>query len=206
MDLEELKNFTKKCSYIQKQKEEIKLTKSKNKHDEASLSFIINRKMSQSESIRLGIAIECYLRDFIGNKTGLKNIKKNCKGQKEKDILFIDYNQKIIYYSEIKTNLNLDTEKLKSTYIKCQDIVKELGYEYKDFQIKWCLLGARYKDCNEISEKVKKKYIEIKDNLFGINEFFQMFDIDLVVSNKEYKELLNHIADECFDNQECRKK
>ena len=192
MDLEELKNFTKECSYILKQKEEIK---SKNKLDEESLSFIINRSMSQSESIRLGIAIECYLRDFIGNKTGLKNInKKNCKGQKQKDILFIDYNQKIIYYSEIKTNLNLDTEKSKSTYIKCQDIVKELEYEYKDFQIKWCLLGARYKDCNEISEKVKKKYIEIKDNLFGINEFFQMFDIDLVVSNKEYKELLNHIA------------
>ena len=46
MDLEKLKNFTKKCSYIQKQKEELKLTKSKNKHDEASLSFIINRKMS----------------------------------------------------------------------------------------------------------------------------------------------------------------
>jgi len=204
MDLEELKNFTKECSYIRKQKEEIK---SKNKLDEASLSFIINRKMSQSESIRLGIAIECYLRDFIGYKTRLKNInKKNCKGQKQKDILFIDYNQKIIYYSEIKTNLNLDTEKSKSTYIKCQDIVKELEYEYKDFQIKWCLLGARYINCHEISEKVKKKYIDIKDNLFGINEFFQMFDINLVVSNKEYKDLLNHIANECFDDQEYRKK
>lgn len=202
--LEELKNFTKGCSYILKQKEEMK---SKKKLDEASLSFIINRLLSQSESIRLGIAIECYLRDFIENKTRLKNVnKKNCKGQKQKDILFIDYNQKIIYYSEIKTNLNLDTEKSKSTYIKCQDIVKELEYEYKDFQIKWCLLGARYISCHEISEKVKKKYIEIKDNLFGINEFFQMFDIDLVVSNEEYKELLNHIADECFNNQECRKK
>lgn len=204
MDLEELKNFTKECPYILKQKEEIK---SKNKLDEASLSFIINRKMSQSESIRLGIAIECYLRDFIGYKTRLKNInKKNCKGQKQKDILFIDYNQKKIYFSEIKTNLNLDTEKSKSTYIKCQDVVKELEYEYKDFQIKWCLLGARYINCHEISEKVKKKYIDIKDNLFGINEFFQMFDIDLVVSHKEYKELLNHIADECFDDQEYRKK
>lgn len=204
MDLEELKNFTKECSYIQKQKEEIK---SKNKLDEASLSFIINRKMSQSECIRLGIAIECYLKDLIGKKTRLKNInKKNCKGQKQKDILFIDYNQKKIYFSEIKTNLNLDTEKSKSTYIKCQDIVKELEYEYKDFQIKWCLLGARYINCHEISEKVKKKYIDIKDNLFGINEFFQMFDIDLVFSNKEYKELLNHIADECFDDQEYRKK
>lgn len=203
IDLEELKNYTKECPYIQKQKE----MKSKKKLDEESLSFIINRPLSQSESIRLGIAIENYLRNFIGNKTGLKNIKKkNSKGQKEKDILFIDYNQKIIYYSEIKTNLNLDTEKSKSTYIKCQDIVKELQYEYKDFQIKWCLLGARYINFHEISEKVKKKYIDIKDNLFGINEFFQMFDIDLVVSKKEYKELLNHIADECFDNQECRKK
>lgn len=203
IDLEELKNYTKECPYIQKQKE----MKSKKKLDEESLSFIINRPLSQSESIRLGIAIENYFRNFIGNKTGLKNIKKkNSKGQKEKDILFIDYNHKIIYYSEIKTNLNLDTEKSKSTYIKCQDIVKELQYEYKDFQIKWCLLGARYINCHEISEKVKKKYIDIKDNLFGINEFFQMFDIDLVVSKKEYKELLNHIADECFDNQECRKK
>ena len=35
-------------------------------------------------------------------------------------------------------------------------------------------------------KKLKKKYIDIKDNLFGINEFFQMFDIDLVVSKKEY--------------------
>ena len=48
--------------------------------------------------------------------TQYKNIKeKNTKGKKETDHLFMDVNNKIIYYAEIKSNLNLDTEKSNET-------------------------------------------------------------------------------------------
>ena len=44
----------------------------------------------------------------------LKNIKSNTKkGDKETDHLFIDDLNKNIYYAELKSNLNLDTEKRK---------------------------------------------------------------------------------------------
>lgn len=60
----------------------------KNK-DINSLSYLIDRDMSQSECIKLGIGIENVLSDLILKYTNLKNIKvKNSKGKKKKTIYF----------------------------------------------------------------------------------------------------------------------
>ena len=97
---------------------------------------MIKRELSQSDCIKLGNGLEKIFYDIVLQYTKLKDIKpKNKKGKKEKDHLFCDETNKIIYYAEFKSNINLDTEKSKSTYQKCLNIVIELKEKYPDYTI-----------------------------------------------------------------------
>ena len=119
----------------------IKNCKSNKKKDINSLSYLIKRELSQSDCIKLGTGLEKILYDIVLQYTKLKDIKpKNKKGKKEKDHLFCDEDNNIIIYSELKSNINLDTEKSKSTYQKCLNIVNELEEKYSDYTIKWGLV------------------------------------------------------------------
>ena len=180
--------------------EYIKNCKSNKKKDFNSLSYLIDKNLSQSDCIKLGIGIEKFLVDLILQYShNLKSIKeKNMKGIKEKDHLFIDEKNKIIYYSELKSNINLDTEKSKTTSNKCLEIVKQLEEKYKNYQIKWCLLGLRYLDYNEIPKVIQGKYTNIKENLYGINQYLNMLNISISLTKEEYKKLLNKISDTMF--------
>lgn len=111
----------------------------------------------------------------------------------------MDINKKIIYYAEIKSNLNLDTEKSKQTYKKCLDIKKELQEEYKDYEIKMFLVGVRYYEKIIIPKTILKKYKEINNNLCGINEYFKYLSIKFKIFNeKDYKKILNYLVKKMF--------
>lgn len=173
---------------------------SNKKKDISSLSYLINRELSQSDCIKLGNGVEKLLVDLVTQNTKVKNIKpKNKKGTKEKDHLFCDENTKTIYYAELKANINLDTEKSNATYMKCLDIIEKLKKEYPDYSIKWCLLGYRYLNYSDISNTIQKKYKCIDANLYGINQYLTMLNIDLQFTNEKYKEFLNNIADAMFN-------
>lgn len=175
-------------------------SKSNKKKDDDSLSSLIKRELSQSDCIKLGNAIEKIFYDIVLNYTNLKDIKpKNKKGKKEKDHLFCDEDNKIIYYAEFKSNINLDTEKSKSTYKKCLDIVEELNNKFQDYTIKWCLVGCRYIDIDKIPNKLKHKYNIIEKNLFGINEYLQLLGCNLHFTFDEYCKFLNIIANKMFE-------
>jgi hypothetical protein len=140
--------------------------------DMNSLSSLINRDLSQSDCIKLGTGIEKVLVDCILVQTpNLVNIKqKNKKGVKERDHLFKDEANKIIYYAELKSNLNLDTEKCKSTSAKCIQIVDELKSEFVDYHIELSLVGLRYFHTKDIPKVISNKYVSIQTNVVGINE------------------------------------
>ena len=166
-----------------------------------SLSFLIKKTLSQSECIKLGIAIEKILRDIILTKnSSLTNIKtKNIKGEKEKDHLFKDEVNKIIYYAEIKSNLNLDTEKSISTINKCIDIKTELQSLYNDFEVKMFLVGIRYCNIDIIPSNIRKKYNKIDSNLCGINEYFSALNIPIqFYTGNQYIIFLNYISCKMF--------
>lgn len=178
----------------------LKDCKSNHKKDKDSISYLIDRVLSQSDCIKLGYAIEKIFYDIVREKTNLIDIKKkNKKGVKEKDHLFMDNIKKIIYYIEFKSNLNLDTEKSKSTYEKCVEISKELKNQYKDYEINWCLLGCRYVNKEEIPRKIKIKYKPILNNLFGINEYLEMLNVSINLTKKSYRELLNNICNKMYE-------
>jgi len=180
------------CDYIQ----QCSSNKSK---DVCSLSSLIKMQLSQSDCIKLGIGCEKLFSDIILKHTNYINIKrKNKKGQKETDHLFCDEENKVIYYAELKANINLDTEKSKSTYQKCLQIESELKNEYPEYEVKWCLLAFRFIDYDKIPQLIQKKYIAITDNLFGINQYFKLLNIDLYFDEENYCSLLNQIADAMF--------
>lgn len=162
--------------------------------DKSSLSFLIKKSMTQSDCIKLGIACEKIFNDLILDNTNFSNIK-NIKNLPETDHLFTDHQNKIIYYAELKANINLDTEKSKSTYKKCMYIVKNLKNIYNDYDIKWCLLAYRYLNQNEIPLNIKNKYKKIKNNLYGINDYMNLLNIDKTFNNEQYIYFLNKIAD-----------
>ena len=177
---------------------------SRKSKDTSSLSSLIIRSLSQSDCIKLGTGIEKLLVDLILSHSTLKlvNIKpKNTKGQKERDHLFLDAASKTIYYAELKSNINLDTEKSRSTYQKCQSIVGELQREYPDHKIEWCLLALRYLDYTQIPVVIQKKYSPIHPHLCGINQYLDTLNIPLEFTEDSYSTFLNQIADKMFEKQ-----
>jgi hypothetical protein len=167
------------------------------KTDKNSLSYLINKKLVQSECIKLGIAIEKIFSDFITKQSNFKNIKeKNKKGSIETDHLFKNLTTKTIIYAEFKGNLNLDTEKSKITCEKCLNVECLLKNKFPDYKIIICLVGCRYYTKTIIPRHIAIKYNKLSlTNLYGINEYLNLFCIDNMFSNEiEYKNILEYIA------------
>lgn len=169
-----------------------------------SLSYLVSdMNLSQSDKIKMGTGIEKILRDFIVNyNKNLENIrteKKLKKGEKEKDHIFKDKKNKIIYYAELKSNLNLDTEKSKSTSEKCLLIEQELKEKYIGYTIKMYLVNLRYLDKKNIPELILNKYPNISSNICGLNEYLNNLGVDYTFKDeKEYAIFLNHLVKKMF--------
>ena len=167
-----------------------------------SLSYLIDRDLSQSDCIKFGNGMEKILIDIIITKNPqLENIKPiNKKGKKERDHLFKNETLKTIYYAEIKSNLNLDTEKCKSTSNKCLQIYEELRLEYPDYFIKMYLVGTRYYDKTIIPKIIKNKYLSIEEDVLGVNEYLTEMGTNFIFETEIlYKEFLNYLANSMFD-------
>lgn len=164
--------------------------------DYNSLSYLIKDLiLSQSDCIKLGTGLEKLLKEIILKTTDLVDIRpKNTKGEKEKDHLFEDKKRKIIYYAELKSNLNLDTEKSKNTADKVKNIEDELIEKYPYHKIKISLLGLRYYTIERCSQIIKNKYTIIGNNLVGVNEYFIKLGINFQFTEEQYSLFINNIA------------
>tara|TARA_Y100000389_G_C17396262_1_gene482704 strand:+ start:269 stop:697 length:429 start_codon:yes stop_codon:yes gene_type:complete len=137
--------------------------------------------------------VEHLLHDLIVDNTSFIDIKpKNSKHKKEKDHLFVDEENKIIYYAEIKGNLNLDTEKSKATVKKCIDIANDLKCD--EYTVKWCLVGVRYLSHDQIPNNIKNKYNDIQHNVIGVNDYLDLLRIQHQFDMDTYVSTLNDIA------------
>ena len=169
------------------------------KDDNESLSILIDIPLCQSEKIQFGNRMENMLSSFITRNTQYKNIKeKNSKGKKETDHLFMDMNNNIIYYAELKSNLNLDTEKSVETVQKCLKIEKTLMEKYPEYEIKMFLVGLRHLTSSTIRKEVKNKYNEISEKLIGINEYLLKIGIpqqEEFKNEKNYKIFINKFVE-----------
>lgn len=170
-----------------------------------SLSSLVDKPISHSECIKLGLAIEKVLRDIISfTFINLKDIKsKNVKGYKEKDHLFLDEQNKVIYYAEIKANLNLDTEKNQATVNKCNDIKLEMSERYPDHTVKMFLVCGRFLYASDIPKSLKKKYSKIDTNIVGVFDYLNAYGFcKTPLTEEEYRKFINITAQKLFEKSE----
>jgi len=171
--------------------------KSKDVH---SLSSLVQRTLSQSDCIKLGTGLEKVLLDLIMSNPAIQNIRpKNSKGKKERDHLFLNEATNTIFYAELKSNLNLDTEKCLSTSTKCLQILDELRAEHPTRNIRMFLVGIRYVDKNLIPKIIAGKYSNIPDNVAGVNNYLEAVGIPAFENEASYISFVNSLADAMFE-------
>ncbi len=166
--------------------------------DIASMRYLVEKDLTQSQCIRLGIELENVLKDVIlCNHPDWMKVEEKLVGQKQCDHLFLNQTEKRIIYAEIKSNLNLDTEKSLSTIQKCQLIERNLIQKYPEYNVQMFLVGLRYFKTHMIPPKILYKYKYFTTNVCGVNEYLQMFGMDGFQDEMEYKQFVNEFF-ECL--------
>lgn len=143
-----------------------------------SISYLLfgEKPSDQSISIKFGHFGEFIAKELIKINPKLElltcGIQDINDKKKDIDLIFKDETNKIIYYRELKGNIELDTEKLPATIAKCKEIEQSLKDKYEDYKI----------DCGILNWSVYNRKI-LKAGLSNIKLF----------ENKEIK--INHMED-----------
>ena len=112
-----------------------------------SISYLLygKRQSVQSINIKLGYFGEYIIKELIKLNNiftlldcGIYNINNK---KKDIDILFADNYRKIIYYRELKGNIELDTEKIEATINKCNEIKESLQNTYTGYIVNFAILN-----------------------------------------------------------------
>jgi hypothetical protein len=112
-----------------------------------SISHLLygDKPSEQSINIKLGRFGEFLVKELIKSNDSFELL--DCGVQminnklKDVDLIFIDKNRKIIYYRELKGNIELDTEKMPATIAKCNDITTFFTNKYSDYNINCAILN-----------------------------------------------------------------
>jgi hypothetical protein len=143
-----------------------------------SISYLLfgEKPSDQSISIKFGHFGEFIAKELIKVNQKLElltcGIQDINDKKKDIDLIFKDETNKIIYYRELKGNIELDTEKLPATIAKCKEIEQSLKEKYEDYKI----------NCGILNWSVYNRKI-LKAGLSNIKLF----------ENKEIK--INHMED-----------
>lgn len=174
--------------------------RSESKSDIHSFTTLAPDRLTQSQNIQLGISMESFLSDAVkSNTNGWISIReKTKKGEKETDHLYANHTAKQLIYCEQKDNINLDTEKSRTTKTKVQEITTELKKKYPDYDVKGHILAARYLDDTEDVAVgiIARKYSDV--SVIGVNRFLAMFGLPLIENYDIYKKIIASICKRKF--------
>jgi hypothetical protein len=112
-----------------------------------SISYLLyGEKLSeQSINIKFGKFGEFLAKQLIIITPNLELLKCGIQiingKKKDVDLIFKDEINKIIYYRELKGNIELDTEKLPATILKCKEIETSLQSTYSEYSINCGILN-----------------------------------------------------------------
>lgn len=114
---------------------------------QGSITYLLYgaKPSQQSINIKLGRLGEFLSKELIMNNPNLElltcGIQTINEKNKDVDLLFKDETYKIIYYRELKGNIELDTEKLPATINKCKEIETSLKTKYAGYAINCGILN-----------------------------------------------------------------
>jgi hypothetical protein len=106
-----------------------------------SISHLLygEKPSEQSINIKFGRLGEFMAKELIKTNTNLEllicGVQQINDKRKDVDLIFKDEVNKIIYYRELKGNIELDTEKLPATISKCKEIENSLKTTHLDYKI-----------------------------------------------------------------------
>lgn len=171
------------------------IDKKKNKHKKSNGSLLeLLPKLASSQSIMIKLGnifeevINKYIKEIIKNNSDYSYLNFKCK--KQLDLVFRKKNT--VYYFEIKSNINLDTEKTIKTKDKLEEIEELLLLKYPNYLIKCKILNLRFTQ-KELEKEAKfKKPLKITD-LVGYDHFFKILGI--TVNGNIWKSMFEKIQD-----------
>lgn len=152
---------------------------------EYNLAKLLQHDLTHGEAIWGGHAFEQYVRMCIKNSkfelSTLRSVNlstnKGKTKKKEVDILFT--NSKLGYYFEIKSNVNLDSEKNPTTFDKLKPIMDKIHEEYPNLSFQNGILVPWFEYENDMPYNYKNPKITFMSNFFKI--------LELNLTKKEYE-------------------
>jgi len=112
-----------------------------------SISYLLygSKLSEQSINIKMGYLGEFFTKEIIKMMCNFEllqcGIQKIRGVKKDIDLLFIDINNNVIYYRELKGNIELDTEKIEATSNKCKVISETLKKSHPNKIINYGILN-----------------------------------------------------------------
>jgi len=163
-----------------------------------SINTLVNIGVTQSQSIRIGTSIEDLFRIYISSTSSWNDVKPpNAKGKKERDHLFsrtLENGKTEKIYAELKSNLQLDSEKRSKTAEKVKSIMREEncdGY----------ITALRHFSSNTLNKSRHVKFYTERDiDVLSVEEYFNVLNIACPFENEEdYKEWVRFITDRLIE-------
>lgn len=157
--------------------------------DSFNISKLLGIVLSHSQSVRAGNLFQKIVKDIVKSAGGqlipvqfadVYNVgeTKQNKDKKDIDIWFKIDNK--MYYFEVKTNMNLDSEKSRATDKKVSDIANWISQEYPGYEVISGVISCWYEKEVGLPVKIKKS--------FFMKDLFKILDIE--ITRDEYYSLM----------------
>ena len=155
-----------------------KTIKKNKKPNFVSLPIILDLPLFHSIYCQLGNKFEDTINEYVDqipNVINMQQIHKKLDGH-QIDVLF-KY-KKTIYYFEVKSSLDFDTEKAIKIKEKFKNVQQKLKEKYPKYKSKSKILSPINYSIDDIDESILRNNITIKD-IYCCKDFFNIFDIDV---------------------------
>jgi hypothetical protein len=159
--------------------EEEKKLKSKNISKRRSLGKKIGREdIPQSSKIKAGNELEKAICRVIADKLGIPdelNRKINTRiGTISLDLFCVNEKTKTVYAGELKSNLDLDNEKIRAVKERVQVSKEWISANYPGYVSKSLLVAA---SCYDLSDPREYSKFSKYESLVGVGELFGCFGV-----------------------------
>ena len=160
-----------------------------------SLKSLLNVQLNQSQSIRLGTTIENILRNYIKSNSDWIDIKEcNHWGLKERDHLFKRCGD--VIYAELKSNLQLDSEKKAGTLAKILQIAQVEN-------TRGILVALRHFSQDTLRISNHPDYYERSGvSVLPVKDYLAKYGLQPFSSSEEYIAWLNFVAHRTIQEDE----
>ena len=164
----------------------------------------VSNNISQSEVIRFGRKMEQWWSYIAEEKFTILDSGVQCiNGDENKDIDLIlgDDDNKIIYYYELKSNIQLDSEKQRATKTKVENVVSHLKKVWKGYTIEYGILFWSIFNNDDVSagKGAIQYFINNGIPIVYPEDYFNLIGDD--ISSEEYYEFGRKLGEEIKNGQ-----